>query len=150
MKHRGLNIEKILGKDGLVAQSYAGFETRPQQLKMAHAVQDAFEKSFHLAAEAGTGIGKSFAYLVGAIDQVAQKKGKVLISTYTITLQQQLINKDIPFLAEIMPQTFSASLAKGRGNYLCLRRLNYAMRRGQGLFADFGELLQIYHLFASF
>ena len=63
--------------------------------------------------EAGTGIGKSFAYLVPAIDQVVRKKGKVLISTYTITLQEQLINKDIPFLVNILPQQFSAVLPRG-------------------------------------
>ena len=136
--HNGLDIQKILGEKGLVAKSYAGFEIRPEQLKMAEAVQKAFNDSFHLAVEAGTGVGKSFAYLVGAIDQVQQKKGKVLLSTYTITLQQQLINKDIPFLSEILPHQFTACLAKGRGNYLCLRRLEYATRKQKGLFDDFG------------
>lgn len=142
--HGGLDIKKILGEGGLVGQSYGNFEVRPQQLKMAQAVQDAFEGRYHLAVEAGTGVGKSYAYLVSAIDQVRQKKGKVLISTYTITLQEQLINKDIPFLAEIMPGQFSACLAKGRGNYLCRRRLAYAMRKQKGLFDDSGdELSQI-------
>ena len=142
--HGGLDINKILGEGGLVGQSYGGFEVRPQQLKMAQAVQDAFEGRYHLAVEAGTGVGKSYAYLVSAIDQVRQKKGKVLISTYTITLQEQLINKDIPFLAEIMPGQFRACLAKGRGNYLCRRRLAYAMRKQKGLFDDSGdELSQI-------
>ncbi|MHC4193958.1 MAG: ATP-dependent DNA helicase, partial [Planctomycetota bacterium] len=142
--HGGLDINKILGEGGLVGQSYGGFEVRPQQLKMAQAVQDAFEDRYHLAVEAGTGVGKSYAYLVSAIDQVRQKKGKVLISTYTITLQEQLINKDIPFLAEIMPSQFRACLAKGRGNYLCRRRLAYAMRKQKGLFDDSGdELSQI-------
>jgi len=142
--HGGLDINKILGEGGLVGQSYGGFEVRPQQLKMARAVQDAFEGRYHLAVEAGTGVGKSYAYLVGAIDQVRQKKGKVLVSTYTITLQEQLINKDIPFLSEIMPGRFRACLAKGRGNYLCRRRLAYAIRKQQGLFDDLGaELSQI-------
>ena len=142
--HGALDVAKILGKGGLVGQSYSGFEVRTQQLEMAQAVQDAFEGRYHLAVEAGTGVGKSYAYLVSAIDQVRQKKGKVLISTYTITLQEQLINKDIPFLAEIMPGQFRACLAKGRGNYLCRRRLAYAMRKQKGLFDDSGdELSQI-------
>ena len=92
--HDGLDVKNILAEGGLIAASYAGFEIRPQQLKMAQAVQEAFEEGYHLAVEAGTGVGKSYAYLVSAIDQVRQKKGKVLISTYTITLQEQLINKD--------------------------------------------------------
>ena len=142
--HGGLDIKKILGEGGLVGQSYGGFEVRPQQLKMAQAVESAFKGRYHLAVEAGTGVGKSYAYLVGAIDQVRQKKGKVLISTYTITLQEQLINKDIPFLSEIMPGWFGARLAKGRGNYVCRRRLGYSMRKQKGLFDDSGgELSQI-------
>jgi ATP-dependent DNA helicase DinG len=139
--HVGLDITKILGEGGLVSQSYSGFEVRPQQLKMAQAVQDAFGGGYHLAVEAGTGVGKSFAYLVAAIDQVLQKKGKVLISTYTITLQEQLINKDIPFLAQINPGRFSACLAKGRGNYVCRRRLAYAIRKQKGLFDESGDEL---------
>jgi len=140
--HEGLNVKKILGEGGLIAASYAGFEARPQQLKMAQAVQKAFEEGYHLAVEAGTGVGKSFAYLVSAIDQVHRKKGKVLISTYTITLQQQLVNKDIPFLADIMPHRFTACLAKGRGNYLCLRRLSFAVRKHAALFDNLGDRLQ--------
>ena len=143
-EHDSLDINHILGQGGLLAQAYSGFEIRPQQLKMAQAVQAAFEKSHHLAVEAGTGVGKSFAYLVSAIDLVRQKKGQVLLSTYTITLQQQLINKDIPFLADILGYEFTACLAKGRGNYLCRRRLEYAMRKQKGLFDDIGaELFQI-------
>jgi ATP-dependent DNA helicase DinG len=143
-KQDDLNIDQILGPGGLVAKSYAGFETRPQQLKMAKAVKHALEKNRHLTVEAGTGVGKSFAYLISAIDKARQKKRKVLISTYTITLQQQLINKDIPFLSEILPWQFTAVLAKGRGNYLCKRRLEYAQRKQKGYFDDVGiKLLEI-------
>lgn len=139
-----MNIEDVLGQEGLVAQCYEGFEIREQQIKMASAVQQALCGGYHLAVEAGTGVGKSFAYLVAVIDQVLRKEGKVVISTYTITLQEQLINKDIPFLAEIMDHEFTACLAKGRGNYLCLRRLEYAQRKQQNLFGDFGaELAEI-------
>ncbi|HIJ66891.1 MAG TPA: DEAD/DEAH box helicase family protein [Planctomycetes bacterium] len=142
--HSGLNLRKIFGEGGLISDAFNGFEVRPQQLTMARSVQDAFGGRHHLAVEAGTGVGKSFAYLAGAIDKVQDKKGKVLISTYTITLQEQLINKDIPFLSKVMPCSFTARLAKGRGNYLCLRRLAYALRRQKGLFDDMGaELSQI-------
>jgi ATP-dependent DNA helicase DinG len=140
--HEALDVKKILGEGGLIAASYEGFEARPQQLKMAQAVQKALEEGYHLAVEAGTGVGKSFAYLVSAIDQVHRKKGKVLLSTYTITLQQQLVNKDIPFLADIMPHRFTACLAKGRGNYLCLRRLGFAVRKNAALFDNLAGRLQ--------
>ena len=110
--HDDFSIDQVLGDGGLIAQAFSGFETRDEQIQMAKAVKAAFDKGSHLAAEAGTGVGKSFAYLVSAIDRVRQKKGKVLISTYTINLQQQLINKDIPFLSEILPWEFSAVLAR--------------------------------------
>ena len=142
--HEGVDPTDVLGDDGLVAKAYPPFEVRPQQIQMAVAVQNAFAQGHHLAVEAGTGTGKSFAYLVPAIDQVVQKHGKVLISTYTITLQQQLINKDVPFLAEILDCDFKASLAKGRGNYICLRRLKYAAQKERMLFNDMGmELVRL-------
>ena len=103
---------------------------------MALAVQQAFLKGRHLAVEAGTGVGKSFAYLIPAADLAANGMGRILISTFTITLQEQLINKDIPFLNSCMPQKFTAVLAKGRSNYLCKRRLNFAMQRERSLIDD--------------
>jgi ATP-dependent DNA helicase DinG len=141
---KGLDVEQVLGAGGVVSKSFSGFEVREEQLKMARAVQEAFEGRCHLAVEAGTGVGKSFAYLVAAIDKVYRNNVKVLVSTYTITLQQQLINKDIPFLAEILGRPFTACLAKGRNNYLCRRRLEYALRRQKGLFDEVSnELLRI-------
>jgi ATP-dependent DNA helicase DinG len=134
------SVEGVIGEGGLISQSFDRFEVRAQQVEMAEAVDKAFEKGFHLAVEAGTGVGKSFAYLVGAIGQV-QKKRKVLISTYTINLQQQLINKDIPFLADILPYDFTAELAKGRNNYLCKRRLKYAQKKQKNLFENLGDEL---------
>ena len=103
---------------------------------MAGAVQAALVGGRHLAVEAGTGVGKSFAYLVPAIELVSPGAGKVLISTFTITLQEQLTSKDIPFLADCVPSTFTAVLAKGRGNYLCKRRLGFALRKLGGLFDE--------------
>jgi len=106
---------------------------------MAVVVQRAFLQKRHLVVEAGTGIGKSFAYLVPAIDIVHRLGVKVLISTFTITLQEQLINKDLPFLADSLPLAFTAVLAKGRGNYLCRRRLEFALRGRKRLFDDIGS-----------
>jgi ATP-dependent DNA helicase DinG len=144
-----LNIEEVLSADGLIARSFSGYEFRPQQVQMACAIRDAFADRRHLVIEAGTGIGKSFAYLTPAINLVHREKTKVLISTFTITLQEQLINKDIPFLAESLPQTFTAVLAKGRGNYLCKRRLEFAMRRQATMFDDFGSTLAVIRQWAN-
>jgi len=129
-----LDVKEVFRTGGLLSQSYSDFEERPQQLQMACAVQKGLLNARHLAVEAGTGVGKSFAYLVPAIELVRQVKGKVLISTFTITLQEQLINKDIPFLTDCLPYHFTAALAKGRGNYLCRRRLEFALRRQGSLF----------------
>jgi ATP-dependent DNA helicase DinG len=130
----------LLAKDlfsptGPVAKRLANFELRPQQLEMAAAVERAFAAGEHLIAEAGTGVGKSFAYLIPAIAQAVQGK-KVVISTHTIALQEQLIDKDIPFLRAVSGQEFSAVLCKGRSNYLCLRRLEQASRKSLALFPD--------------
>jgi ATP-dependent DNA helicase DinG len=134
----GFDIEGVLGPEGLVRKSLGSFESRPQQLEMAQAVHEHLEAGTHLAVEAGTGIGKSFAYLVPAIGRVCRKKGRVLVSTFTITLQEQLINKDLPFLAGAVPEPFDAVLAKGRGNYICKRRLEFTQRRMAGMFDTFG------------
>lgn len=99
------------------------FEHRPQQQEMAGAVADAIELKQHLAVEAGTGVGKSFAYLVPLIQAAVSQNIQVVVSTYTISLQEQLMYKDIPFLQAHMGVPFKAALVKGRSNYLCLRRL---------------------------
>jgi ATP-dependent DNA helicase DinG len=132
-------IVDILGEGGVIAKSFKGFEHRLEQVRMAQAVGETLAKSGHLVIEAGTGVGKSFAYLVPAANLAREKKGRVLVSTFTITLQEQLINKDIPFLQKALPFAFEASLAKGRGNYLCKRRLEFTLRRQQGLFDKFGS-----------
>ena len=130
-----VKVNEFLSMTGPVARRMAGFELRPEQLQMAEAVDAAFEKGEHLIVEAGTGVGKSFAYLIPAIAQVAKGK-KVVISTQTISLQEQLIEKDIPFLRAVSGQEFSAVLCKGRSNYLCMRRLEQASRKGLTLFPD--------------
>ncbi len=108
------------------------FEERPQQAQMASAIAVAVEEGKHLAVEAGTGVGKSFAYLVPAILAALESKSQAVISTHTISLQEQLIKKDIPFLQRHLGRDFKAVLAKGRGNYLCLRRL----ARAEGFSGD--------------
>jgi len=134
-------IEDALGSGGLVSTIFSDFEQRPEQIKMASAVSKAFEESRHLAVEAGTGVGKSFAYLIPAINAIDKGRGRVLISTYTITLQEQLINKDLPFLANCLGIDFTAVLAKGRSNYICLRRLAYALKKQKGYFDGFANNL---------
>jgi ATP-dependent DNA helicase DinG len=142
-----MSTSSILGPKGLVAQRWTDFESRPEQLKMAEAVADALADKHHLMVEAGTGVGKSFAYLVPALQAAAADKDfKVVISTHTIGLQEQLLRKDIPFLQDLLPFDVRAVLVKGRGNYLSKRRLRVAQQRANMLVADeraFNQLAQI-------
>lgn len=110
------------------------FEPRPQQVEMAGHVARAMEEGKHLAIEAGTGVGKSLAYLVPAIKAALQLNIQVVVSTYTISLQEQLIKKDIPLLQKILGRPIKAVLAKGRSNYLCLRRLDRVRKIERDLF----------------
>ncbi len=127
-------VASALGPDGPVARALDGYEHRAEQAAMAEAVDRAFRGGHHLMVEAGTGVGKSFAYLVPAIHQAARERRRVVISTYTISLQEQLIEKDLPALKAALDEDFEAVLVKGRANYLCLRRLEIASRRAQMLF----------------
>jgi len=111
-----------------------GYEIRPEQREMAAAVASALDAKEHLAVEAGTGVGKSFAYLVPMIFAAREGGLPAVVSTYTISLQEQLIRKDIPFLKRALGIDFRAVLAKGRGNYLCRRRLARALRASRDMF----------------
>ncbi len=103
------------------------YEPRPQQSSMANIIAQSLVQGEHICIEAPTGVGKSFAYLVPAIYYSIQTGTTVLVSTETITLQEQLVHKDLPFLQKVLKQVpFQAALAKGRSNYLCLRRLRMA------------------------
>ncbi|MFH1747529.1 MAG: helicase C-terminal domain-containing protein [Planctomycetota bacterium] len=133
-----------LRQNGPIAAHLPGYEIRPQQLDMAAAVVTAFDEQHHLAVEAGTGVGKTFAYLLPAIDQVINHQRRVVISTHTIALQEQLINKDLPFLRESLGVEFAAELVKGRTNYISLRRLARASERQKSLFRS-RELLTTLH-----
>lgn len=174
-----LTPESILGQTGRIAQRLKSYEERPEQLQMAHAVAEAIKTKTHLVVEAGTGVGKSFAYLVPAIlaatasqvdaanaaDDSPSKKGRpakkylqnddepddggkkkrtrIVISTHTISLQEQIVGRDIPFLNSILPIEFSAVLVKGRGNYISLRRLKGAQGRAHAMFTKAEEITQV-------
>jgi ATP-dependent DNA helicase DinG len=125
-----MDIEQVLGPDGLLARTLDGFAERPQQRAMAEAVAAAIEDRDVLIAEAGTGTGKTFAYLVPALLSGL----KVIISTGTRNLQDQLFLRDLPVLRDAMASPAQVALLKGRANYLCLHRLEGALAdpRGHG------------------
>ena len=147
-----LGVKDVLGDGGSIARRLKSYESRPQQIDMASAVQRAIEAKQHLVVEAGTGTGKSFAYLVPAILAATANQGeggkrkKVVISTHTISLQEQLISKDIPFLNAVMPVEFSAVLVKGRSNYISLRRMKVAVDRSNALYSRPDEMTQLQHV----
>ncbi|HHS12518.1 MAG TPA: hypothetical protein ENN03_01985 [bacterium] len=116
------SISDFLGPKGLLEKILPGFECRKPQLSMAEQTARAFRQDGFLMAEAGTGVGKSMAYLVPAVLRMPHAQSKTIISTQTKTLQNQLFYKDIPLLAETSPLPFTAVLLKGRSNYLCQRR----------------------------
>jgi ATP-dependent DNA helicase DinG len=114
---------EVFGPDGLIARAHPEYEYRPGQVEMARAVMRAFEEKRHLIVEAGTGTGKTLAYLVPAVAAALGGNGRVIVSTGTKNLQEQLMEKDIPFLQSVLPKPFAATYMKGRSNYLCLNRL---------------------------
>jgi DNA polymerase-3 subunit epsilon/ATP-dependent DNA helicase DinG len=128
-------LARLLEPDGAFAQHFDGYEYRPQQIEMLRAVTGAYNDGATLLVEAGTGTGKSLAYLIPAIYWAAQNNQRVVISTNTINLQDQLFLKDIPDLQKILPIESKAALLKGRANYLCRRRFD-ALRRGEKLATD--------------
>ena len=170
--------DDFLAPGGRLAARLAGWESRPQQLEMANLVAQAIAERRHAIVEAGTGVGKSLAYLVPAVlaatadqadavdggpeeddwDEADEGEGtarpaagrgrarRVVISTHTIALQEQLIGKDIPLVAAVMPREFSAVLVKGRGNYVSLRRLALALERSGSLFTDDADRTELLEL----
>ena len=177
--------DDLLAPGGRLSARLTGWESRPQQLEMANLIAAAIAARRHVVVEAGTGVGKSLAYLVPAVlaataDQVeaaepaeaagaaeaaepvepdwdveaaeptaatgGRRPRRVVISTHTIALQEQLITKDIPLVAAVMPREFSAVLVKGRRNYVSLRRLALAVERSGSLFQNDGELAEMREL----
>ncbi|MFN0067083.1 MAG: ATP-dependent DNA helicase [Limisphaerales bacterium] len=128
-------VEDLFSPAGLLSRA-RNFEYRPQQQAMAVAVARALESGGHLCVEAGTGVGKSLAYLVPAILHAVRRKKKAVISTHTINLQEQLTDKDLPMLAAVLPERFEHQMLKGRANYLCTRRLRKALTQADSLFTS--------------
>ena len=164
------STDELLAPGGRLAARLPGWESRPQQMEMAALLAAAIRDRRHAIVEAGTGTGKSLAYLVPAVlaatadqeedgaDSAADADGdhpesggaaarrgprRVVISTHTIALQEQLVSKDIPLVAAVMPREFSAVLVKGRGNYVSLRRLALARERAGSLFGEDREEEQL-------
>ena len=145
----GLLSEQTLldfSETGLLSHA-RGFEFRPEQQQMAVAVAETLEGESALLAEAGTGVGKSLAYLIPAIRFALENGRKAIISTHTINLQEQLFHKDIPTVARALNCHFDAALLKGRANYLCRTRLRRALEQADDLFNQ-AETKQLYDLLA--
>jgi len=138
-------IEEIFSPKGLLSRS-PNFEYRPQQQQMAVAAARALEEGKNLIVEAGTGVGKSLAYLIPSIFFAVSRRKKAIISTHTINLQEQLIQKDLPMLAKALPVKFHFTMLKGRHNYLCTRRLAKVRSQGRQLFttSDQQELERVW------
>ncbi len=139
------DVQHILGPDGPIARRLSNqYELRPQQLHMAAQIDQTLQHGSNLIAEAGTGVGKSFAYLLPAVKRIVEDNERVIISTQTISLQEQLIEKDIPLLRAVLGAEFSAVLVKGRGNYVSLRRLRQSSKRQAQLFHTEPELRSLH------
>ena len=134
-----LEVEEILQEGGILQKFWEDFEPREQQIQMANNVMNAFEQGYHLICEAPTGVGKSLGYLIPAANIAIKNKSKVVVSTNTINLQEQLYEKDIPLLQKIYKHGTNnsgvkAALLKGRSHYLCLRR--FAKFKEKSRFTD--------------
>ncbi|HXX18113.1 MAG TPA: ATP-dependent DNA helicase [Candidatus Acidoferrum sp.] len=119
-KSEEVTVEGIFGPGGLLAKRHPGYEFRPSQLAMAKIADEAFEKHEHVVIEAGTGTGKTLAYLIPAI----RSGRRVVISTATKSLQEQLFQKDVPFLQKHFAPNLKAALMKGRANFLCRQKVH--------------------------
>ncbi len=147
-----LRLSDFFDADGPVARVLGDdFEARPQQREMSEAVAKALGGREHLLVEAGTGVGKSFAYLAPAILQILERKERVVIATNTIALQEQILGKDVPAMRHVLEaagdeRTFKAALVKGRGNYLSIRRLKLASQRQDKLFHEPGQIRTLHQI----
>jgi ATP-dependent DNA helicase DinG len=116
-------MDQIFSEEGLLARTLPGYEFRPDQLTMARAVCKSLKNGTPLLLEAGTGTGKSLAYLVPLILWALHSERRVLVSTQTKTLQHQLFEKELPYLKQHLGLQFRFALCLGNENYLCLRKL---------------------------
>lgn len=126
-------VRQIFSATGLLSKTN-GFEYREEQQHMAVEVAEALTRGSHVVIEAGTGTGKSLAYLIPSVLFAVREKRRALICTHTINLQEQLLYKDIPLVQKVLPVEFEAALLKGRQNYLCGTRLDRALRQSGDLF----------------
>src|SRR5688572_730491 len=134
-----LDVELVLSTldpYGPLSQSLKGFEPRDQQRSMMRNVLDAYNRNAIALIEAGTGTGKSIAYLIPAMLWAVHNQERTVISTNTITLQEQLVIKDIPLLAKALNLDIQAVLVKGMGNYVCLRKLDDARHEAYSLTSE--------------
>ncbi|MBI3271034.1 MAG: ATP-dependent DNA helicase [Planctomycetes bacterium] len=138
-----MNLRDLLGPDGPIARAHPAFEARREQVQMMTAVENALRKGGHLIVEAGTGVGKTFAYLLPVLRHALDTKKPVMVSTHTINLQEQLLTKDVPFLRASLGWEFTAALGMGRSNYLCRRRFDLARQEGRLFRPDAEELERI-------
>lgn len=136
-------ILPLFGPDGPLARRLEGYERRPEQEQLCQAIGETLDHGGTIVAEAGTGVGKSFAYLVPAILLAERTKKQVVISTRTKALQAQLATKDIPFLQAVLPIEFTATVCVGRNNYVCRRRLERALENRNSLFEHDAELEEL-------
>jgi ATP-dependent DNA helicase DinG len=136
-------LEDVLSVGGVLTRRLSDFRVREQQIRMARAVSDAIASGNHLVVEAPTGTGKSLAYLVPAILDWVAKGARVVVSTYTIALQEQLFSKDLPQLAASLPIEFMTEKALGRGNYLGIRRMEQALTRSNTLLPGDSEAIAL-------
>lgn len=138
-----LDLEKICDMfkpEGAIGRHLRGYEQRDEQVEMVVEVSQALSTPYHLMFEAGTGTGKSMAYLIPAIAWAKQNEDKVIVSTNTKNLQEQLYNKDLPFLRGLLGGRFEGALLKGRRNYLCVRRLQHLLRHFEREIGGPGEM----------
>ena len=138
-------IKTYFDSGGVLSQKLGSFEFRSQQLEMAHGVAASLEEGHHLMVEAGTGTGKSLAYLIPAVLWAMKNETRVIVSTYTKTLQEQIVNQDIPFLRDVLELPFRHSLCLGSENYLSLRRMKRASQ--SRLFGNVEEDEQLNDIF---
>jgi ATP-dependent DNA helicase DinG len=128
-----MQVTDWLATDGPLAAALPRFEHREEQVQMAEAVWQAFDEPHHLFVEAGTGVGKTFAYLLPAVAQASATRRRVVISTHTIALQEQIVEKDLPLILSTLGLDLKAELVKGRNNYVGLRRLKQTSERADSV-----------------
>ena len=134
-----IDITPYFEKTGLLSQVFQGFEYRDEQLHMAKHIEKGLNKEIKVIVEAGTGTGKTLAYLIPSIEWAIKNKKRVVISTNTINLQEQLLNKDIPIAKKVIQGDFKYILVKGRGNYLCNRKYSNIIMGENSSIQDFSD-----------